>query len=139
MRVTPELTVRLDAVQFARRDLDGYATRPDYRPATRRLQLQDASLFRHGDLLVRPQCLPLRCGLMCSLIQRSISASDIPVLLSPASSPVLSMIVKERPTLVIRNPSRLRERATRSAWVVSRLAISVLTNSALVGGCGRVL
>jgi len=76
---------------------------------------------------------------MCSPIQRSISASVIPVLLPAAGSPALSKMVNDLPILVIRNPTRLRERATRSAWVVCRLGISVIPRDTLFGGCGRVL
>src|SRR5215467_9962636 len=76
---------------------------------------------------------------MYSPIQRSISASVIPVLVPVAGSPTLSTMVKVRPMRVSRNPSRFSERATRSAWVVGWPAISVLPGSALLGGCGRVL
>src|SRR5215472_12242477 len=39
-----QLAVDLDAEQFARRDLDRLAPRPDHGPATRRLHAQDAFL-----------------------------------------------------------------------------------------------
>jgi hypothetical protein len=45
---------------------------------------------------------------MCSLIQRSTSARLIPVLLPVAGPPVLSMMVKDRPMRVSRNPSPLQ-------------------------------
>jgi hypothetical protein len=56
-------------------------------------------------------------GLMTSLIQTSISANDIPGLLLTASAPAVSVILKVRPVLLRRKPSRLRERSIRSACV----------------------
>jgi len=59
-----------------------------------------------------------RFGLMCAAIHRSISPNVIRGSLLMARSPAPSMMVKLRPALVMRKPSRRSERETRSAWVV---------------------